>query len=95
MLWELSPVDSLSLWLVVSSITFFTAMFTDQIMGDTGFGCMRNWGLIKSGVFSGLLAYNWYGYELTYQPHYTLFAATGAALVYFLTACVIKRVLFS
>lgn len=95
MLSELSNVDWFILFSFVSGVGFITGWFCDHILGPAGFGAFGNWLLIILGAYAGMYLYNSYGFELHWNPLYTLIVVIGSPLVLLITACVAKRLFFA
>ncbi len=91
MLWEYNTSELLTMIALISALSYITSWMVDRIMGKAGFGPIGNWAVILAGTFTGILAFNIYGYDLAWYPMFSLIIVTSCTLFMFVSLCVIKR----
>lgn len=91
MLWQISVEQFLVTLAAISAVTYISGWIADAIMGRFGFGQIGNWLLLTMGVYSGLYAYNLYGYKIGWYPMVSLSVAAGSACVALLFMAAVKR----
>lgn len=64
MIWKLSGEWLFIAGAVVTMLSYILGYFIDKIMNSDGFGPFGNMVVISGGSFSGVYAYNWFGYRV-------------------------------
>ena len=94
MLWHMTMEDWVLSFSFITCVTFICGWVAHNIMGSTGFGVVGNWLLTLLGVYTGMYAYNLYGYQLEWYPIRTLAVMAGSGCMMLLSLTVIKRLTF-
>lgn len=77
-----------------SSVTYMCGWLADRIMSSTGFGHIGNWLFLLGGAYSGMYAYNTYGYKLQTYPVWSLVVIVGAATLLLFFMSIVKRIFY-
>jgi uncharacterized membrane protein YeaQ/YmgE (transglycosylase-associated protein family) len=91
MLWHMSQEQWMITLVFIGSIAFIYGFIADRVLGVTGFGLMGNSILLLLGTYTGLYAYNIYGYQLEWYPMMSLVVAIGSGCTLLLFMAILKR----